>query len=294
MKRERRGSKKEYNFKDAIQIFKFANVTKKAQIFGEYDSITPEDWLKKWSSKEGESERLFKQYFIFRTEKIKDDSTGVKLRMKEIKYNKTSHVMKDISNMADANISTMILSTVSEMDDNGWDDEVYIVQHIRLKYMEDKQITVAIMGAILCRIEDKTLDISYITRFWQGIRFQIYEQEKTFETYERTSFDQLLSKALEIGKENGATLLKIELITRGSKELIERHLLERYTQKLWHKPPKVKEYDAQYFPLKYLEYPLCNQCFSQIATVGWENHTLVFCGKECAEKKWKVIGSQKK
>ena len=293
MKRAR-GSKKEYNFKDSIQIFRFASVTKKAQIFGEYDTITPVDWLNDWIFKERKSEDLFKKYFIYRNAKIDDDSTGVKSRMREIRYNTRSNAMKDITNMAYSNISKMILSTVDEMNNNGWDDEVYIVQHIRAKYIKDKEITSVIMGAIFFRIDDKTLYISYITRFWQGIRFQIYEQEKTFETYERSDFDDLLSKTFEIGKEKKATVLKIELINRGSKQLLNDHLLERYKKKLWHKQPEVNEYEAQYFPLKYLEYPLCNQCFSKIATVGWENHTLVFCGKECAEKKWKVIGSQKK
>lgn len=81
----------------------------------------------------GSKREEFKNYFIRRTEKIDDDSTGVKLRMKEIRYNKTSNAMKDINNMADSNISTMILSTVSEMEDNGWDDDVYTFSNLRAK-----------------------------------------------------------------------------------------------------------------------------------------------------------------
>lgn len=269
--------------------------------------ISPSDWLNKWKPyEEVANEWLYKYFFENDDSHFNLYDDEFKLRMDTIKIEKELQhkeeqakkqkrqvkITDDISNLTKNNIPSMIMREVKELQfkiRNQFDqNKEFITQYVRRKYnKQGKVVAEAIMLAIYYEINMKndTLYINYISRFWQGIDFQLDMQKRDYKTYERIPSDMLFKRVLENSKAYNAKVLKIQIVSEGSLQLVKRHLLPKFN-KAWHKTPKIKDYDIQYFPLKYLEIPICSQCSLNIAAVAWENTSHYFCGEECARKKW--------
>lgn len=296
-------------FKDEIQTLKF---TMTGTDTGSVVAVKPSDWLAKWESKERDSKRWIDAYFTYaiksivngRDEGFKDRVQGIfnAREEEESQFEKPVsdiRVIREIDNMTPKDISALLIEKVQKFSKFGMDitTDFFIVQLVRKKYnKQNNLVDEAIMMAIFYEIDrddSRMVYIKYISRFWQGIDFQLDAQKRTHETYEHISSDVIFKRVLDNAKTYGCSVLKILIISKGSKDLLQRHLLERYFDKEWHKALKIHDEKDQHFPLKYLELRLCNECVTHLAKVGWKNTDYVFCGESCAKKKWKK-GFQKK
>lgn len=294
-------------FEDEIEINKFElTIPKdpKDRVFEGGEITTPQTWLNKWKPAEDQSRNWMKNFFFEKnSDYIFTRDQSFQDRVFEIEKHTNSRVYKDIENLAGGEYQTFadmaeeLFKSVQQIDNHlkqtaqvrqPVEEEYYICQYVRTKWnRRDQILDEAIMMAILYEVNKQTgvLYIYFITRFWQGIDFLIDTQGKTFETYRQPKSDGVFSKVMTHAKEVGAKFLKIELATPGSRDLLLRRLLPTYF-KSWHKEPRAELSTYQWFPMKYLTFQLCNTCIAQIATVGWENRSEVFCGKECALQKW--------
>jgi hypothetical protein len=271
-----------YEYKDEIETLQFWDQTIPSQ-----SKISPSDWINRWESKEKYSKNWLQEYFVDgKKDVIASKNTAFQSRLQAISNDgPNGRILRDIANLNDTEYSTSIINRVNK--GNPHVVPMFITQYVRRAYNTQNEIVFeAIILAINYTIQKKNemLYINYITRFWQGIDFQLNLQERDNNTYERVSSDILFKQVLENAKRNNLKLLKIEIASEGSLQLLKRHLLPKFN-KLWHRPLK-KTDTMQYFPLKYLEIPICSQCSLNIAAVAWENTSHYFCGEECARKKW--------
>lgn len=291
-------------FRDSIELYKFELIIPGDPVFEGGEITTPQTWLNKWKSAEDQSRNWMKKFFFERNaDYLFTRGESFQERVEEIAKHPGSRAFKDIENLAGgedqkfADMAEELFKSVQQIDNHlkqtaqvrqTVEEEYYICQYVRTQWNRKNQILdEAIMMGILYEINNRTgvLYIYFITRFWQGIDFLIDTQKATFETYRQERSDVVFSKVMTHAKEVGAKFLKIELATPGSRDLLLRRLLPTYF-KPWHMEPRAELSTYQWFPMKYLKFQLCNTCIAQIATVGWENRSEVFCGKECALKKW--------
>jgi hypothetical protein len=293
-------------YTDEVELYKFEATLPtdpKDQIFDGGEITTPRIWLDKWKQKEDKARAWMIPYFIWKKgSAVVGKSDDFKARIEEITKHPESNAYKDIRNVYGAgqfaDMTKLLFDKVAWVerrlqdrmivDD---DDEYFIQQHVRIKWNRQEQIVdEALMMGIFFELNKRTkiLYIHYITRFWQGIDFSLNVPKTTFTTYSygRYGSEIVFAKVIAYAKEYGAKLLKIELATPGSRDLLRRRLLPKYFEKEWHIIPYAETYKDQTYPLKHLEFQLCNQCHTRLATVGWENRVEVFCDKGCAQKKW--------
>jgi hypothetical protein len=296
-------------YTDDVELYKFEATLPtdpKDQVFYGGEITTPRIWLDKWKHKEDISRAWMIPYFLANNDSaIAGRDDNFKTRVEDIRARPNSIAYKDIFNVSGggrfADMTELLFDKVAwverRLEDRmivDDDDEYFIQQHVRIKWNRQKQIVdEALMMGIFFELNKRTkiLYIHYITRFWQGIGFSISVQNTTFTTYGygRYGSEIVFAKVIEYAKEYGAKLLKIELATPGSRDLLRRRLLPKYFEKEWHVIPYAETEKDQTYPLKHLEFQLCNQCHARLATVGWENRKDVFCNSGCAQQKWTLI-----
>jgi hypothetical protein len=165
---------------------------------------------------------------------------------------------------------------------------IAVETRVQLDY-ENNILDQAVVNAILFDwVEGGIILIHYITRFFQGIIFQFRVEKKEPERYERFAVDKLFSFVMQQVKKIPNTFtIKIQLVSEGSKKLIEKHLLTTYFEKNIYKLPVVHDTDYQYFPVEYLQFQLCCQCMNNISFLKWEKQNKYsFCSIKCAQNKW--------
>jgi len=231
-----------------------------------YKVITPEEWI---------------QFYIF----SKEDLAEKMFNNSKKQQTYGNRALKDLINIQALDLPHKIAWYINK----SLDVDLFIAVEKRVQSNEENNVTdQVIVNAIMFEREKDTIVIHYITRFFQGILFQFHVENKNADEYERFSVDKLFSFVMEqVKKIPGVTTIKIQLVSEGSKRLIEKHLLSRYFQKKNKNLPVVHDTDEQYFPLKYLQFKLCSYCINNIATVKWENQDKYsFCDEECARLKW--------
>jgi len=209
---------------------------------------------------------------------------------------------KQFKNISQLNLSFQILLRIQEISKNSqYTMNTFLATNTRRKLnTEGKVVSEAVLTGILftLNLDSNSIEIDYITRFHQGIAFQLQIEKKGLDDYENFKeevgelFSFVISQLKQIGTPNPETYKRrtilIKLVSDGSKSLITRHLLKKYF-KPWHKEPKTKS-SWQTFPLKYLEFQMCSQCVDYISAVKWENQDRYsFCSEECARLKWESI-----
>lgn len=290
-------------YKDEIHTYEMVEAP-----FGSGSTVVvkPSEWIKKYEGKEQDAFQWLFQYFIEKSgdEVIPNQDQDLIRRMRALKnargvedltQSSNIRVMSEMDNLASDGVSTAMTSKIRYLTNPNFESESkhYITQLTRKKLdKKGRVVDEAIILAIFYTIDeddDSIVYVNYISRFWQGIDFQLRIQKRDHNNYEKIRSDAAFMHMLQKVKDFGAKVLKIEIISEGSKQLVERHLGPSYSAKLWHRRPKVKDSTKQFFPLKYMEYRMCNQCLSKVATVAWKDPDYAFCGKECAKIKWKSL-----
>lgn len=199
-----------------------------------------------------------------------------------------------IKNISQLNLPFQIFSKIQSLSKPNYAMNTFLATNTRRQLNEEGKVTsTAILTGILFTLESDAVYIEYITRFYQGCAFQFEIEEKECDTYEKFNeevgdlFSFVISQLKNIGDPK---TIRIQLVSEGSIQLIQKHLLQKYF-KLWHKEPGTV-LGWQTFPLKYLEFQMCSQCVDYISAVKWENQDRYsFCSEECARLKWKSINA---
>lgn len=204
------------------------------------------------------------------------------------KLNRTT-VLKDLFNIQSLGLQDHITAYI----ENSKHPNTFIALEKRVQLDEENNVSdQAIVNAILFVWDNKgVISIEYITRFFQGIVFQFEVEKKQFTQYEKFSIDGLFSFVMEqVKKIPDTTTIIIQIVSEGSKRLIQNHLLATYFKKDTHKLPVVNDTDKQMFPLEYLQFRLCSQCMNNISTLIWEKQDkYAFCSRQCAQNKWNSL-----
>jgi len=192
-------------------------------------------------------------------------------------------LLKDLNNMFSTNVSQDFMNEMRSYDKSK--GTIYINAIVRTRIEEgNPKPASALMGLISYYTKGSTVYITYITRCWQGFLFPYFDKEYKFEEYEPVSLDALFSKVIETMKRMKKTHVEIQTISDGSSRMFNRHLNADYKNRA------VTRKTAQKFPIDQVKFQICTQCEAQIALVSWEAHPQhVFCGKECAEVKWRSV-----
>jgi len=204
------------------------------------------------------------------------------------KLNRTT-ALKDFSNIQ----SLFLQEKINLYIEKSGESPTFIALEKRVQLDEENNVSnEVVVNAIVFVWDNKgVISIEYITRFFQGIVFQFEVEKKQFTQYEKFPIDGLFSFVMEqVKKIPDTTTIIIQIVSEGSKRLIQNHLLSTYFKKDTHKLPVVNDTDKQMFPLEYLQFRLCSQCMNNISTLIWEKQDkYAFCSRQCAQNKWNSL-----
>jgi hypothetical protein len=125
------------------------------------------------------------------------------------------YLKQDMNNLTVDSMADVIIENIKGLKRDGVGNrKVFITQFVRKKLNKRKDVVdEAIMVAILYEIDnhDNSMYVRVISRFLQGIDFQISAQKRDHTTYERVGSDMIFKRMLDTTKPLGIPVLKIEL-----------------------------------------------------------------------------------